>query len=78
MTHATPGDAVKALEDLRDAVRNVITLEAAQGTYSAAVLRELTARFDGDLADALDRADNVLDGLIAASEEAALNEEEEE
>jgi len=77
MTHATPGDAVTALEDLRDAVRNVITLEAAQGTYSAAVLRELTTRFDGDLADALARADKVLDGLIAASEDAALNEEEE-
>lgn len=70
--HTTPGDAITALEDLRDAVRNVLSLEATQGTYSSSLLREMTTRFDTDLADALDRADKVLDGLVQAAEDAAL------
>jgi hypothetical protein len=74
---ATPADAVAALEDLRDAVRNVLSLDTMSGV-GANALRELTTRFDGDLADALSRADKVLDGLIEANELAAAEAEEEE
>jgi hypothetical protein len=74
---ATPADAVAALEDLRDAVRNVLSLDTMSGV-GANALREITARFDGDLADALSRADKVLDGLIEANELAAAEAEEEE
>ena len=78
MTRArlTPHDAVTALEDLRDAIRNVLSLDTPHA-YTGAVLRDLTTRFDGDLADALSRADAVLDGLIEADELAAAEEEEE-
>lgn len=75
MTH-TSHDAVAALEDLRDAIRNVLSLDTPQ-TYTGAALREMTTRFDGDLADALARADKVLEGLIEAAELAADEEEEE-
>jgi hypothetical protein len=72
----TPHDAVTALEDLRDAARNVLSLDGMNG-MSTAAMRDLTTRFDGDLADALARADKVLDGLIEADELAAEDEEEE-
>jgi len=75
MTHETPGDAVAALEDLRDAVRNVMTL--ADTAAGPNVMRDLAHRFDADLHDAMDRADKVLDGIVAAAEDAALNAEEE-
>jgi len=73
MTH-TSHDAAAALEDLRDAIRNVLSLEQSS-TFSAAVLHDLTTRFDGDLADALARADKVMEALAEASE---LSDEEEE
>lgn len=68
--HTTPGDAITALEDLRDAVRNVLSLDTLRA--SPELTREMTSRFDADLADALDRADKVLDGLVQAAEDAAL------
>jgi hypothetical protein len=40
-------------------------------------MRDLAHRFDADLHDAMDRADKVLDGIVAAAEDAALNAEEE-
>ena len=75
--HPTPGDAINALEDLRDAVRNMLSLDTMQGV-TLNVLREMTTRFDTDLADALDRADKVLDGLVQAAEDAALAAEDNE
>lgn len=67
--HATPADAVAALEDLRDAVRNVLSLDT-MGGFDPALIKEMTARFDTDLAEALNRADKVLDGLVQAAEDA--------
>jgi hypothetical protein len=77
MTHATPADAVAALEDLRDAVRNALSLDTMKG-IGPDIARELTARFDTDLADALTRADRVLDGLVQAAEDAVLASEDTE
>ena len=71
--HATPADAVAALEDLRDAIRNVLSLDTLHA--GPEVTREMTARFDDDLAEALTRADKVLDGLVQAAEDAEDNEE---
>ena len=71
--HATPADAVAALEDLRDAIRNVLSLDTLRAGPEAT--REMTARFDDDLAEALTRADKVLDGLVQAAEDAEDNEE---
>jgi hypothetical protein len=73
-TYATPGDAIAALEDLRDAIRNVLSLDVLAAGPQA--MRELTTRFDTDLAEALTRADAVLDGLVQAAEDAALAAED--
>jgi hypothetical protein len=73
--HATPADAVAALEDLRDAIRNVLSLDTLRA--GPETTREMTSRFDADLADALTRADKVLDGLVQAAEDAEEDPEEE-
>ena len=67
----------RALEDLRDAVRNTLSLNDLP-PMSDAARRALVARFDGDLADALRAADKALDDAVEAAETAAFDAEDTE